>query len=369
MRPARHLWRAFRPTLLLLAGTFALGLALATQAGFFGIPLAAILLTWFGKYLFVIVDRVAHGFDEPPVLSLEMISPFSDWRGLALVAIVGLTWLATSLLVPVVGDVAAVLLRGALLATLPAIVAILAIEGNPLAALSPSKVWRVAHGLGWWYPALFGAAIAAGALGYAAASGLPLLVLQLFATLALILMLASLLGGALYERRDALGIDAWYSPERAAARRARETRIEHNRFMDEVFALARNNSHANAWRAIEQRLEQHAHADAEYDWLLEDLARLDDRRHLERLRQAYLSRLIRARRAADALKLTERIWHRSPDFLPAEAAATLTLARIALDSGSQRSARKLLDRFEQRFPNHAATDLARQLAAQLTRLS
>lgn len=364
--PSRHVWRAFRGTLAALVVTFSVLLTLASQAGIFGLPLAAILLSWFGKYVFVVIDTVAHGHEEPPVLSLDMVAPFTNWRGLALVAIVGVPWLLFGWLEPVIGTGLTLVLRALLVAAVPACVAILAIESNPLKALNPEAQWRVATGLRHWYAVLLAAcAIAIAAQWFVAWLG-PWLIVRIAFDLALVMALASLLGGALYERRDALGIEAWHSPERSAARAARETQREQQHFLDEVFAFARNRSHANAWRAIEQRLERAQHADSEYDWLLVALQRLEDPRHLAELRQRYIERLVSARRSSDAVKVLERIWQLDPSFQLRDAAATVTLARVALDAGTQRAARLLLRDFAQRFAGHPAAPIAQALVARIT---
>lgn len=53
----RYLAIPLRMAPLLLIGTFSLLLVLATKAGFLGIPLGLILLSWFTKYAFVLIDR------------------------------------------------------------------------------------------------------------------------------------------------------------------------------------------------------------------------------------------------------------------------------------------------------------------------
>jgi hypothetical protein len=365
----KHVGRAFKPTLLVFAITFGILLTVAERAGLFGLPLAVILVLWYSKYLFVIVDCVAHGFDEPPVLSSELVAPFSDLRPLALLLLVSAIWMLTGALASWFGAPAVTAIRTMLLLALPASIALLAVDGNLLNAANPLAIGRVVLGLGLWYAALVAAVLLAGGAMYIIVGSAPLLVLQNIGLFLVTLVLASLIGGALYERREALGIDAWYSPERKAARRQREEDHEHDRFIDEVFALARNNSHQNAWRAVETRLEQAKFADSEYVWLLSALERIEDPRHLERLRQHYLKHLLAERRRADALRQLESIWQRAPQFRPADAGMTLTLARIAHESGTPRAARTLLADFNARFPNHPSAPIASALAAEVARSS
>ena len=76
----RYLAIPLRMAPLLLIGSFSLLLILAAKAGFFGIPLGLIILSWFTKYSFVLMDHLADGVTEPPVLSIEMVNPLSEQR-------------------------------------------------------------------------------------------------------------------------------------------------------------------------------------------------------------------------------------------------------------------------------------------------
>jgi hypothetical protein len=361
----RRVARILGSTLFVLVFTFSALLTVAAKAGILGIPLAAILLSWFGKYVFVIIDTVAHGHTEPPVLSLDMVAPFANWRGLSLVAVTGSVWLLTNWFESVAGTAIAAVTRLLALATLPACVAIIAIESNPIKAMNPIALGRVIVGLGSRYLQLLGALLAAAVVTYLIGRAPLWLMLRIALDLSLVVALSWLLGFSLYHRRAALGIEAWRSPERTAERESRVSQREHAHFIDEIFGLVRSGSHTNAWASIERRLEQTRHADAEYDWLLDALQRLDDPRHLARLQDQYLERLVTARRGADGLKALERIWRTSPNFLPRDAAATLTLARIALETGSRRDARALLRDFPQRFAGHPSVPLAQALMAEL----
>ena len=73
----RYLAIPLRMAPLLLIGTFSVLLVVAVKAGLFGIPLGLILLSWFSKYSFVLMDQLAEGVAEPPVLSIEMVNPLT----------------------------------------------------------------------------------------------------------------------------------------------------------------------------------------------------------------------------------------------------------------------------------------------------
>lgn len=363
----RHLARVFSLSPLLLAATFAVLFALARAAGMFGWWLGILLTFWFIKYLYVLIDHVANGEHEAPVLSMEMVAPLSDFRAVGQIAILLVIGYTTQILSGVLGTTGVQALRVALLVLLPASVAIMAIERDLLQALNPVAIMRVIVGLGGWYVTLLAAMLLLAALNVWAVNSIGLAVLQTFVELLLWLLLASLLGGALYERRLQLGLDARQTPERRLAREHRDRDHERARFLDEVFAMARNGAHDNAWRAIQLRLEGRAHSDAEYQWLLTALQHLSDSRHLHRLRDQYVTRLVQQRRSSAALNLLESIWRGDAGYQPDDAAAVLTLARLAIDSGTPADARRLLRDFDTRFPSHPARELAARLLEQVSR--
>src|SRR5580704_11903486 len=66
---------------------FAILLAIAFNAGVLGIPLALILISWFFKYAYILFDHTARGFDEPPVLDIQMMNPVDEQRPLGQVLI------------------------------------------------------------------------------------------------------------------------------------------------------------------------------------------------------------------------------------------------------------------------------------------
>src|SRR6516165_7004475 len=91
----RYFLLPFHSTTLLLLGTFTLGWALVAKAGFLGIPMGLILLSWFSKYCFVLLDSITAGSETPPVLSVEMVNPIDEQRPVTQAAIVVLGTLLT----------------------------------------------------------------------------------------------------------------------------------------------------------------------------------------------------------------------------------------------------------------------------------
>jgi hypothetical protein len=115
----------------------------------------------------------------------------------------------------------------------------------------------------------------------------------------------SLIGGSLYERREALGHEAVDTPERRAARAQLQLDRERARFMDTIYGEARGGNLAAAWHTIERELALQNYAFEFYDWMFERLSRLDNPRLAARLAQDYLSRAL-TRDNARVTRLVQR---------------------------------------------------------------
>jgi hypothetical protein len=76
----RYLLLPAQPVGLLFIAVLTLGLALCSAVGLFGLPILVILLSWLSKYAYVLLEQVAHGAREPPVLAIEMVNPAADFR-------------------------------------------------------------------------------------------------------------------------------------------------------------------------------------------------------------------------------------------------------------------------------------------------
>jgi hypothetical protein len=89
----RHLIRPTRGGAAGVLIVFSFLLSLASNMGIAGVVLALILTSWFFKYAYILFAHTVHGFDEPPVLDIQMLNPLSEKRPLAQVAILGLIYL------------------------------------------------------------------------------------------------------------------------------------------------------------------------------------------------------------------------------------------------------------------------------------
>ena len=344
---------------------FSIGLGLAAQAGFAGLPLGIVLISWYFKYIYFLFDAVVRGVDEPPVLDIQMLNPFGEWRPLVQLAVVGLVLGLLELTQVYVGRPAATALAVLACAALPASVAVLGLEENVLMAVSPMHLARLIKGLGVWYLAVLAVIAAYALLTYLWWHWMPWLVLRRIGPLVAILSIVSALGGAVYIRRDELGIEVWHSPERRKERQRQEELKKSDDVVDLAFNQARLGAHANATKILPARHKSRNHTPDDYHWLCLRTASWSDPRHLRRLTADYVDRLLQLRRNGEALDLVGQRLKTDPDFRPTNAAATLTIAQLAGRGGSPAIARVLLADFAVRYAGEPSVGPAATLAREL----
>src|SRR3954471_24455387 len=135
----RYLAVPLRTAPLLLIGTFSVLLMVALKAGILGIPLGLILLSWYSKYSFVVMDHVAEGASEPPVMSVEMVNPLSEQRPLILLLMVIGLFFAANWARHWIGERGALVLLLAAGAILPAVVAVQGATNTVVQSLNPRR--------------------------------------------------------------------------------------------------------------------------------------------------------------------------------------------------------------------------------------
>jgi hypothetical protein len=356
MRPARG--GAFAVVII-----FALLLALACKAGLIGIPLGLLINSWFFKYAFILFDHTTRGFDEPPVLDLKMLNPIDEQRPLVQLFIILLLAGATVWTYSAMGTFPAVLIAVIFLAALPASVAILGLEGNIFKAINPYAWAHMIKGLGPLYPLVL-ALIFVGCLVVFTLGRLDLwpsisIAIAMFG----ILSVFSVLGGAIFERRDQLGIQTWTSPEQEAEKERKQDHAKNDKLIHEAYGLMRVGRHVDCWELLQRWLSEHGHAVDAYPWVCESVASWDDPRYVTRLTEDHIERLLTLKRTGEALDLVAKRLSLDPAFRPKTAASTLTIAQLAArGGGAPRVARALTGDFAARFPGDPRVPVAAALA-------
>src|SRR5688572_27843888 len=213
MDHTRVLLVPFHPTILMLVGIFSVLLALCLSAGYFGLYVALLLQIWVLKYCYVLIEHLADGASEPPVMDSDMLSPFETRPWIQSALLFYGAWLCWW-----IGGTPGVLLGIVLLAVFPATVAILGFGERPWQAVNPLMWYRVIRGLGPFYALLLMSLVV-----FAGVAAL-LVRLNLWTILETAIALwcevafFCLVGASLFQRRTQLGYEPSRSPERAAAR-------------------------------------------------------------------------------------------------------------------------------------------------------
>lgn len=339
----RYLLLPWRPAPLLLVGTFSVGFLLAVWARLAGILLAFLLISWFFKYCFVLLDAVVAGEAEPPVLSVEMVNPFDEQRPLAQAIIIVAGWMLVTFIGAKAGRPARAFSAALLLAVLPASVAVLGVTRNPFHAVSPRALAVLIRGAAREYAVVLLATLVCAAVLYAAGRfDLPLLATFALGQLAFLTVFA-LIGGAVHENRFALGVATRTREERRLERELLEHAAARKRMLDESYTSLRLGRVADAWSEIERWLLAHCPDAAdhrprmhqEYPALIESAERWGDHRIADRLTNDYLGRLLAARENGRALDVLERRVTTNPDFRPAQPAHAARLRELAALAGKR----------------------------------
>jgi hypothetical protein len=346
----RYLLVPFHGTPLVLVATFSVGLLVASKAGFMGIPLGLLLLSWFFKYGFVVLDSIVAGDDEPPVLSMEMVNPISEQRPLALALLIiaeGMLVVALQKYAGLAAGLCAVLV---LTWALPANIAVLGITRNPFQAIWPPTLFALIRALGRDYFLLNGVMLVAAGIFYwmlvhAVSTGLALVGMQL-----IYLLTFALVGGALFEHRLELGIESKTRQERMAERDTREHAAERARMLDRAYSGFRVRKPLEGWQEIESWLRRYGQEApregqaersgdspllVEYRAVLEAASKWDDVRAADRLANDLVGLLLARRANGEVLSVVEGRLGTNPQFQVLPPAQAIRVAELAGAAGKR----------------------------------
>lgn len=322
----------FQLTSLILVAVFSVLLTISEAAGFYGIFAQLFLQIWVVKYGYVIIEHIADGEDEAPVMDADMLSPF-ETRPWVQLAIVGAGMFACM----AIGGRGAWYLGGFLLLLLPASMAVLGVGEDAYQAVNPVMLWRLIRGLGVYYLAILASIpLYLGLLSLlerANAWSLVWHATALFCELSFF----SLIGGCLYLRRHRLGLEPRKSPERSAARAEGERMKVRDRMLDEVFQQVRLGKHIEATRPLAQWMGdldgETAARDARY--VASRALEWESTNGLNTIGSCLIRHLLRAGRPDAALQIFERLRERFPALTLDSADDLRTLAEFAEGSGRE----------------------------------
>jgi hypothetical protein len=349
----RQLARPLDLTSIVLIVALTAGYNIGLRAGFYGALLILLLSSWFFKFAYVLLDSVANGRKDTPVMSVEMLNPVDEQRPLAQLIICAIfAWGAYK-----VGGTAGIVLGCVGLLYLPVSVAVLGASSRAVDAVNPLALTRTIIGLGPYYFAIMGVTIVYALLLFALVrADLPLSV-QIAASLFLVLSLFSGLGSAIFERRHRLGYDAIDAPERLAEREERERSQERSRALDLAYGAARSGNVADASSSLLQWLRQHDAADMERDarFFFEQARQWQDEKAFVFISRFLVSRLLESGKTGAAVEIADGVLQRSPHLKLGTSSDTLKIAQLARAAGRRALTVRLLADFEKQFPGDART--------------
>jgi hypothetical protein len=292
----------------------------------------------------VLLDSIVAGNETPPVLSIEMVNPIDEQRPVAQAAIIVMGIFLVRAISDHLGHAAGVVTGAALLFELPASVAALGVTGNPFRAVWPPEIWGITRACGREYVLINVSMFAAGVLIY----GLALLGGPLWLTIALaqlwFLFAFSLVGGAIFEHRDELGIESRTRQEREAELKEREHVMERNRMCDRAYANFRVGKPLEGWHEIQVWLERHAEGGPplrELAAVLRSASSWDDMRPADRLASDLITALLARRENGKALEVLEQRLLSNASFRPVQPAHVARLAELASAAGKSALRRRL----------------------------
>ena len=339
----------------------------ATLTALVYLPADILLLTAFFKYSFVLLDGVAKGDKEPPVLSIEMMNPIGESQLLMFLALVIGMFFGSEAASYWVGPVFAALFAFACLVTFPAIVAAQWLTGSLARSLNLVSCFRLTQQLGSDYLVTLGCIALLSALAYfLTTSDLPLIVH--FAALIYAWFAAfALIGGMINTHREDIELEADYEPEIFVGGPGVTPDRLHDQQVDRIYGQWRGGAHKNAWQTILEQLESSSEPIAELNRLYERVARWPDQRLATRLAQELVSRLLAARSHKEALNVARERLKVDSEFRPLTSSELIELARFAHDGGDRSTARSLLREFNRFYPNDARQATVDELTLQMLR--
>jgi hypothetical protein len=350
---------------LILIALFSVALTIAANVGLAGLPLALILASWYLKYTFAVLDAAASGAAEPPVLSVEMVSPLGERRAPLLLAIAVGVFFASGAARFWFGNAGAVGVSLLAFVIVPGMIAVQSVSGSVLQSLNPTIWLGTVRQLGrdYWWMLLGIAGIAIMAAIGTQAPLLPALVFTMYAGLAI----QALIGGVLHEHRK----DAWFEdaslPERVVSGEDPHEDATRKRFVDAVYAEWRNGAKQNAWRDVVAQYEKSETPLDELRWMYQSIRLWPDPGLANRIAQEMIPRLLATRANSETFNIVRGRLAADRDFRPRASAELLHLATLARDVGDRMTARALLRDFDRFFPNDPQRASAEALANQVQR--
>lgn len=327
------------PTLAVVAVIYGILWAMAGLAGYFGIPMALVLLVSLCRYGYDLLRNAARSHKRDITPDLESLQPFGDYRVVLHAVLFALLAVLASTahllpLTPLAGWAVFAAAAGLAMAY-PASAAWLALTMDLAGALNPLNVFLLVRSLGRRYALLV--AVCAGLLLVArlpaVVPGLPGFfsvplsdMLQVWAALALFV----LTGSEINAHRHVFSIPGERLP--SDERDERERRLEWQLVLDRAYASLRSGLRQQGYRAIRELVEREHGSLHVKQWIFERMLEWEDKHDALAVAGDLVDSLLARGEQYDALEIVTRCRRLSPAFELTPGSAK-TLAAFARSIG------------------------------------
>ena len=338
MHPLRALLWPLRLTAVILVALTAPLIVLATMGGYIGLPGLYLLASSSCRYADQLLGQALQGDTEPQPLSLETLNPLNTRPLLPMAFLV-----AVALLLYFGQGPASLLVAVLLLAVLPVALALAHMEGWSASVVNPLAWLRFIVAIGPWYLLLLAVGLVGLVVESLASRAGTWLVFQVAWMQYLLFAMMALTGAICHRRRFDLRYEPMASPERDAARAAKERELARAAFIDDFYSRIRLGKRGEAQSLLGARLRS-----VEPQWLDEESAGLLGTasgwqlpRVLPWLGEALLSRQLQCGRVHGALETATRLLHLEPAWRPPDGELRAMLVHLAEEAGRKDLAGRL----------------------------
>lgn len=312
----RELAWPFTDLIVLLAlVTFSLLATLSEAAGLLGLWLGIILLPALFRYLLMLLESKAYG-RATPVANVELFSFVENFWSLAPLVMLALLIWGGIALDSYVSAGAAMGFAAAMLAVVPASLAVLAITKSPLQALNPGAVARMIAACGWHYllapVAVVLAYLVASILAYAGAPEFVILVARLYC----LFLLFTFTGGLLHAAGVEFSLSVENAGEAELPPRVDDGTRARSRVLNHAYGFFSRDNRAGALAHIQAAIQNDDDVDGACRWYFNEMLKWESKEAALMLGQSYLTRLLGEQRDVEAVKLISRCLIENPLFRP-----------------------------------------------------
>jgi tetratricopeptide (TPR) repeat protein len=347
----------------------------------FGLPAFIIIMAGTLKYAYGVLEHTILGYAVPPALTFELWNPVNQRPVKQLFYLLFVLGIFQILLTRV-DDIPAYLFLTLGIFLMPASAVVIANQNNLLAALNPLRLFLLVKQIGIVYLficLLFGLFILFSLpmfpklpligwlippVGWTVNGFLLLLVVML--DMYLLIMIFHLLGFVIYHRREFLGFEAVFSPEREEEAQQEAKEKQFGELLDEIYWLARQQGRQQ--EAVETLLAKLPILEDKLDVhqnLFERVSLWETKKVALAHGQYYLNLLFQKKQFAKALAIYQACITINAQFELKNPSQILPLAKQAYQEKQYSFALSLLQDFHSRYPEHPNSVEAKLLIAKL----